>query len=134
MNGLMQEQPINIPMVLRHAEQLHGRKKVTTTTDDGVSVRTFGETSERARRLMSALMDLGLEEDERVATFCWNHQQHLETYVAAPCIGAILHTLNIRLFEQDLAYIVDHAQDAIVVVDKSLWPQWEKVAARVDCV
>jgi fatty-acyl-CoA synthase len=134
MNGLMQEQALNIPMVLRHAEQLHGRKKVTTKTDGGVSVRTFAETAERARRLMSALLDLGVKEDERVATFSWNHQQHLETYIAAPCIGAILHTLNIRLFEEDLAYIVDHAQDSIVVVDKSLWPAWEKVAAHVDCV
>src|SRR5258708_30367374 len=134
MNGLMQDQPLNIPMILRHAEQLHPRKTVTTRTDDGVSVRTFSETAERARRLMSALVSLGVKEDDRVATFCWNHQQHLETYVAAPCIGAILHTLNIRLFEQDLAYIVEHAQDSVVVVDKSLWPAWEKVAAKVDCV
>jgi fatty-acyl-CoA synthase len=134
MKGLMQEQALNIPMILRHAEQLHGRKTVTTKTSDGVSTRTFAETGERARRLMAALQALGVGEDDRVATFCWNHQQHLETYVAAPCIGAILHTLNIRLFDEDLGYIVDHAQDSVVVVDKSLWPQWEKVAARVDCV
>jgi fatty-acyl-CoA synthase len=134
MKGLMQEQPLNIPMILRHAEQVHPRKTVMTKTHEGVSVRTFAETAERARRLMAALQGLGVKEDDRVGTFSWNHQQHLETYVAAPCIGAILHTLNIRLFEPDLAYIVDHAQDSVVVVDKSLWPQWEKVAARVDCV
>ncbi|HXA42905.1 MAG TPA: long-chain fatty acid--CoA ligase [Candidatus Solibacter sp.] len=134
MNGLMQDQPLNIPMILRHAEQVHARKRVTTRTDNGVSVHTLAETAERARKLMAALQSLGVKEDDRVATFCWNHQQHLETYVAAPCIGAILHTLNIRLFEQDLAYIVEHAQDSVVVVDKSLWPAWEKVAARVDCV
>jgi fatty-acyl-CoA synthase len=134
MKGLMQEQPLNIPMILRHGEQVHARKTVTTKTDDGVSVRTFAATAERARRLMAALQGLGVKEDDRVATFCWNHQQHLETYIAAPCIGAILHTLNIRLFEQDLVYIVDHAQDSVVVVDKSLWPQWQKVAAGVDCV
>jgi fatty-acyl-CoA synthase len=134
MKGLMQEQPLNIPMILRHAEQMHGRKTVTTKTSDGVSTRTFAETAERARRLMAGLQDLGVREDDRVATFCWNHQQHLETYVAAPCIGAILHTLNIRLFDQDLGYIVNHAQDSVVVVDKSLWPQWEKVAARIDSV
>src|SRR5712691_11003177 len=107
MKGLMQEQPLNIPMILRHAEQIHGRKTVTTKTNDGVSRRTFAETAERARRLMAALLDLGVKEDDRVATFCWNHQQHLETYVAVPCTGAILHTLNIRLFEKDLAYIVN---------------------------
>src|ERR1700730_6180994 len=120
MKGLMQEQPLNIPMVLRHAEQIHGRKTVTTKTDDGVSTRTFAETGRRARQLMTALRDLGVKEDDRVAPFCWNQQQHLEAYVAAPCIGAILHTLNIRLFEKDLAYIVNHAQDSVVVVDKSL--------------
>jgi len=134
MKGLMQEQQLNIPMVLRHAEQLHGRKTVTTKVDDGVSTRTFAETGRRARQLMTALQDLGVKEDDRVATFCWNNQQHLETYVAAPCIGAILHTVNIRLFDADLGYIVNHAQDSVVVVDKSLWPQWQKVAARVDSV
>jgi fatty-acyl-CoA synthase len=134
MKGLMQEQPLNIPMILRHAEQMHGRKSVTTKTDDGVATRTFAETGERARRLMTALRHLGVKENDRVATFCWNHQQHLETYVAAPCIGAILHTLNIRLFEEDLGYIVNHAEDSVVVVDKSLWPAWEKVAARPNTV
>jgi fatty-acyl-CoA synthase len=134
MKGLVQEQPLNIPMIVRHAERMNGNKTVATRVEDGVDVRSFGEVIDRARRLITALRGLGVKDDDRVATFCWNHHQHLETYIAAPCMGAILHTLNIRLFEQDLAYIVDHAQDKVVVVDKSLWPAWEKVAARVSCV
>jgi fatty-acyl-CoA synthase len=113
---------------------MHPSKTVTTKTEEGVKVTTFAEVLERSRRLISALRELGIGPGDRVATFCWNHQQHLEAYVAAPSMGAILHTLNIRLFEEDLAYIVKHADDRLVIVDKSLWPAWEKVAARVDSV
>jgi len=98
---------------------------------DGIRVATFAEMLGRARRLITALRRLGVGADDRVATFCWNHQQHLEAYIAIPCMGAILHTLNIRLFDRDLAYIVGHAEDRAVVVDKSLWPAWQKVAAQV---
>ena len=131
MKGLMQEQPLNIPALIRHARRLHSAKTVTTNTDGGPSVRTFAETIDRSQRLMSALRSLGVTGDDRVATFCWNSQAHLETYIAAPCMGAVLHTLNIRLFPNDLAYIVKHAEDSVVIVDKSLWPAWEKVAAQV---
>src|SRR6266852_2804342 len=105
MKGLMQEHPLNIPMIVRHAEALHGSKTVTTKTDDGVDVRTFTDVLDRARCLIGALRELGVKPEDRVATFCWNTHQHLETYVAVPCMGAILHTLNIRLFTDDLVYI-----------------------------
>jgi fatty-acyl-CoA synthase len=134
MKGLMQERPLNIPMIVRHAERVHPHKTVASKTADGVRVATFAEMLGRARRLLTALRKLGVGPDDRVATFCWNHQQHMEAYVGVPCMGAILHTLNIRLFTDDLAYIVDHAQDKVVIVDKSLWPAWQKVAAKVSCV
>jgi fatty-acyl-CoA synthase len=134
MNGLMQERPLNIPMIVRHAERLHPHKTVATKTADGVRVATFAELLTRARRLVAALGALGVRPDDRVATFCWNHQQHMEAYVGVPCMGAILHTLNIRLFAEDLAYIVGHADDKVVIVDKSLLPAWQKVAERVSCV
>jgi fatty-acyl-CoA synthase len=134
MRGLMQELPLNIPSLVRHALHMHGRKTVATRTADGVRVSTYAQVIDRARRLASALRALGVGGDDRVATFCWNHQAHYEAYVGVPCMGAILHTLNIRLFEADLAYIVEHAQDKVAIVDKSLWPAWEKVAARVRCV
>ncbi len=134
MKGLMQESPLNIPMIVRHAERLHPRKTIASKTADGVHLATFAEVLGRARRLISALRGLGVGPDDRVATFCWNHQQHLEAYVGVPCMGAILHTLNIRLFAPDLAYIVEHAQDSVVIVDKSLWPAWQAVAAQVRCL
>jgi fatty-acyl-CoA synthase len=134
MKGLMQEVPLNIPSIVRHAERLNPRKTVATLTADGVRVASFAVLLERSRRLATALQALGVGGGDRVATFCWNHQPHLETYVAVPCMGAVLHTLNIRLHADDLAYIVEHAADGVVVVDKSLWPAWQKVAARVHCV
>lgn len=134
MQGLMQDVPLNLPGLIRHAERLHPWKKVATKTADGVKTATFGEVISRSRRLASALRKLGVKGDERVATLCWNHQEHLEAYIAVPCMGAVLHTLNIRLFPDDIAYIVGHAEDRVVIVDKSLWPLWEKVAARVTCV
>lgn len=134
MLGLMQDHPLDIPMIFRHAERMHPRKTVATRTDDGVRVATFAELLGRARRLIAALRALGVREGDRVATFCWNHQQHLEAYVGVPSMGAVLHTLNIRLFDQDLAFIVEDAQDQVVIVDRSLLPAWEKVAARVRCV
>jgi len=134
MEGLMQRLPLSIPMIVRHAERMHSRKTVTTRTDDGVKVATFAQVLERARRLATALRSIGVGPDDRVATFCANHQEHLEAYVAVPSMGSILHTLNIRLFDKDLAHIVEHAQDSVVIVDKTLWPAWEKVASRVSCV
>ena len=134
MKGLMQERPLNIPMIVRHAERVHPRKTVASKTADGLRVATFAEVLTRARRLIAALGRLGVGADTRVATFCWNHQQHMEAYVGVPCLGAILHTLNIRLFAEDLAYIVEHAQDEVVIVDKSLWPAWQKVAGRVGSI
>lgn len=134
MKGLMQELPLNIPMIARHAARMHPRKTVATKTADGVRVTRYAELFERARRLAAALKGLGVAPDDRVATFCWNHQAHLEAYIAIPCMGSILHTLNIRLFDTDVAYIVEHASDSVVIVDKSLWPAWQKVAARVGCV
>jgi fatty-acyl-CoA synthase len=134
MQGLMQDVPLNLPNLIRHAATLHPRKTVATRTADGVVRTSFAEVIERSRRLAGALRGLGVRDDDRVATLCWNHQQHLEAYIAAPCMGAILHTLNLRLFPDDLAYIIQHAEDRVLIVDKSLWPLWEKVAPKVTCV
>ena len=75
---------------------------------------------------MIALQKLGVKEGDRVATLCWNHYQHLEIYFAVPCSGAVLHTLNLRLSPDDLAYIVDHAEDKIIIVDQVLLPLFYK--------
>ncbi len=134
MQGLMQDVPLNLPALIHHAARLHPGKTVATRTAEGVRTATFAQVIERSRQLASALRSLGVGADDRVATLCWNHQEHLEAYIAVPCMGAILHTLNIRLFPDDIAYIVDHAEDRVVILDKSLWPLWEKVAGKVTSV
>lgn len=134
MKGLMQDRPLNVAMILRHAERLHGKKTLATRTERGYTVATFAQVIERARRLAAALRALGVSGDDRVATFSWNHQQHVEAYIGVPLMGAVLHTLNIRLFEKDLAYLVEHARDKVVIVDKSLLPAWQKVAKLTSCL
>ena len=134
MHGLMQDVPLNIPSLVRHAERLHPHGRVLTRTADGIESATFAEVIARSRRLAGALRSLGVKDQERVATLCWNHSRHLEAYIAAPCMGAVLHTLNLRLFSDDIAYIVNHAEDRVVIVDKSLWPLWATVAPKVTCV
>jgi fatty-acyl-CoA synthase len=134
MKGLMQDRPLDVGMILRHAERLHSRKTIATRVEKGFAEVTFAELGQRARRLIAALRALGVRPEDRVSTFAWNHQQHLEAYLAVPAMGAILHTLNIRLFEKDLAYIVEHAEDKVVIVDRSLLPAWQKVAKLVRCV
>jgi fatty-acyl-CoA synthase len=135
MLGLMQDRPLALPHVFHRAERYFGHKEIVTAGVGGVESRTtFAETARRVRRLATALDTLGISADGRVATFCWNTAAHLELYLAAPCTGRVLHTLNIRLFPDQLTYIVDHAEDEIVFVDRSLlgllWP----LTARMDTV
>ena len=133
MNGLMMDYQLTVPTLLRRAEQLHHDKEVISRQPDRSYVRAdYATVIERAKRLALALGKLGIESGDRVATFSWNHQQHLEAYFGIPCAGAVLHTLNLRLHENDLAYIAGHAEDRIVLVDDVLWPLFDKFRARVD--
>ena len=95
---------------------------------------TFAEVSERIDRLARVLERLGVEQGQRIATFAWNNQRHFELYFAIPCVGAVLHTLNIRLFEEQLTYIVNHAEDRVIFVDDSLVPVLEKLAPTFETV
>jgi fatty-acyl-CoA synthase len=132
MQGLMMDVPLTIPLIVRHAEALHGAKLVISRRPDR-SVRrvTYGEMFARARRLAGALHELGVRRGDRVATFCWNHHQHVETYFAVPCMGAVVHTLNIRLGAEELAYIANHAGDSIVIVDRVLLPAFERFRGQL---
>ncbi|MGH9103522.1 MAG: AMP-binding protein, partial [Acidimicrobiales bacterium] len=126
MDGLMQEYPLTLPMIFRRAERLFADKKVTSVDHVGRSQRSVGEWCERTRRLAGALDELGVSEDGRVGTFAWNNARHLECYFGVPCAGRVLHTLNVRLFADQLSYIVSHAGDEVIFVDRSLlavlWP------------
>ncbi|MCE3550168.1 long-chain fatty acid--CoA ligase [Pseudonocardia sp. RS11V-5] len=123
MLGLMQDRPLALPHVFHRAEQLFGHKRLITAGASGERVTTVAEWAVRVRRLATVLDSLGLSADARVGTFCWNTDRHLELYLAAPCTGRVLHTLNIRLFPEQLVYIVNHAEDEVVFVDRSLLPQ-----------
>ena len=116
----MQDVPLTIPHLFDRAEQYFPHKTVTTATATGRERVTYGEWAERTRRLGGVLDDLGISADGRVATFAWNTARHLELYFAAPCTGRVLHTLNIRLFPEQLTYIVNHADDEVIFVDRSL--------------
>ena len=106
-----------------------GRDACSTLAEPGVVERaTFAEISGRIDRLARVLDGLGVEPGERIGTFAWNNQRHFELYFAIPCLGAVLHTLNIRLFEEQLTYIVNHAEDRVIFVDDSLVPVLEKLA------
>src|SRR5687768_11219933 len=129
MRGLMQNTPLTLDHVFWRAEKLHGPKTMVSNSPAGLQRTTYAEWAERTRRLGGVLNDLGISEAGRVGTFAWNSSRHLELYFAAPSSGRVLHTLNIRLFADQLTYIVNHAEDEVVFVDRSLLPIfWPLVA------
>ncbi len=133
MHGLIMDFQLTIPAMLRRAEQLHHDREIVTRRGDmSIHRTTYGQIIARSKRLAVALKKLGVEDGDRVATFCWNHAQHLEAYLAIPCCGAVLHTLNLRLHPNDLSYIAGHAGDRVAIVDEVLWDLFEKFRDSVD--
>ena len=118
--GLMQDVPLSINHIFDRAERYYGRKTIVTATANGRVRTTYAEWADRTRRVGTVLDRLGISASGRVATFAWNTARHLELYFAAPCSGRVLHTLNIRLFPEQLTYIVNHAEDEVIFVDRSL--------------
>ncbi len=133
MNGLIMDYQLNVPAILRRADQLFGHKQVVSRLPDRSWHRlSYADWVERTKRLGLALRrELGLEPGDRVATFAWNHHEHLETYIGAPCAGLVVHTLNLRLHPDDLTYIASHAGDRVLLADKVLWPLVEQFRDRV---
>ena len=126
MDGLMMDVPLSLSHIFNRAEHLFPDKEVVTATPTGRERISYGQWAERTRRLGGALDDLGVTSDGRVATFSWNTARHLELYFAPPCTGRVAHTLNLRLFPDQLTYIVNHAEDEVIFLDQSvaglLWP------------
>ncbi|MEE1754274.1 long-chain fatty acid--CoA ligase [Streptomyces sp. SP18CS02] len=124
MLSTMQDVPLTVTRILHHGMTIHGQALITTWTgEDEPQRRTFAEAGTRATQLANALRDeLGVAPDDRVATLMWNNAEHVEAYLAIPSMGAILHTLNLRLPAEQLAWIVNHAADRVVVVNGSLLP------------
>jgi fatty-acyl-CoA synthase len=135
LEGLVQhDRPLTLLHTLERMRGMFGDSEVVTLTGAGKRRTSYAEVGERVDRLAGALERLGVREGDRVATFCWNGQEHLELYMAIPCMGAVLHTINIRLFADQVAYIANHAEDKVVFVDDSLVEALEEVAPRLETV
>jgi fatty-acyl-CoA synthase len=135
LEGLMQhDHPLTLQHVLWRMRTMNGDGEVVTLTEDGSTRASYAEVAERVDRLCNALAAMGVGPGDRVATFAWNSQRHLELYLAVPCMGAVLHTLNIRLFPEQLTYIANHAQDKVLFVDDSLTEQLEPLAPTFETV
>jgi len=130
----MQDVPLSIARLLRYGSTVHAPSTVTTWTGEGSRRATFADIGGRAAQLAHALRELGITGDERVATFMFNNQEHLEAYLAVPSMGAVLHTLNIRLFPEQLVYIANHAEDRVIIVDGALIPLLAKVLPEMTTV
>ncbi|MGB3772178.1 MAG: long-chain fatty acid--CoA ligase [Rhodococcus sp. (in: high G+C Gram-positive bacteria)] len=122
MKSTMQDTPLSIGQLVRFGTSIHATAEVTTWTDAGPTTVTFAELGRRAAQLAHGLRSLGVDGDQRIGTFMWNNSQHMEAYMAVPAMGAVLHTLNIRLFPEQLTYIVGHAEDHVIIVDGSVLP------------
>jgi fatty-acyl-CoA synthase len=134
MLSTMQDEPLSLGRLLQHAASAHGSSRVTTWTGTETRTRTFAELGRRAAQVAGALGSLGVCPSDRVATFMWNNNEHLEVYTAVPAMGAVLHTLNIRLFPDQATYIANHAEDQVVFVDGSLVETFAPLLPRMRTV
>ncbi|PXY25485.1 acyl-CoA synthetase [Prauserella flavalba] len=134
MDGLMMDRQLLIKRLLWRGERIFGDKRVVSRTASGYHEYTYTEFGHRVRRLAGALQALGIAPGDRVATLAWNTHRHLECYFAVPGMGAVLHTANHRLSEDQLAYTIDHAGDRAVFVDPDLVPLLESIADRLPSV
>jgi fatty-acyl-CoA synthase len=132
MKTTMMDVPLSLNMLLERARRPFANVEVVTRRPDKSLHRTtYGEVYRRARQLAQALVKAGLKPGDRVATLMWNHSVHLETYFGIPAAGGVVHTLNLRLFPEDIAYIAQHAEDRFVMVDDCLLPLFEKFRDKV---
>jgi 3-(methylthio)propionyl---CoA ligase len=136
MHGLMMDMPLLISDLIRHAERHHGSGEIVSKTveDGGRHGYTYREANERARKLANALKKLGVSRHDRVATLAWNGFRHFEIYYAVAGSGAVIHTINPRLFADQIVYIANHAEDRVVFFDVSFAPLIEKLAPQLRSV
>jgi acyl-CoA synthetase (AMP-forming)/AMP-acid ligase II len=130
----MMDVPLTVSGIMRYGTTIYADSVVVTAAGEGTRSRTYAEVGTRAAQLANALRGLGVDADQRVATFMWNNAEHLEAYLAVPSMGAVLHTLNIRLFAEQLAYIANHAADYVIIADSTLVPLLATVLPRMETV
>jgi acyl-CoA synthetase (AMP-forming)/AMP-acid ligase II len=130
----MQEIPLLVTRIMEYGTTVYGTQEVVTWSADGPRRSSYAQVGADCRRLANALRRLGVDGDQRVGSFMWNNEEHLELYLAVPSMGAVLHTINIRLFPQQMIYVVNHAQDHVVVVDNSLAAPFAKLLPHLGTV
>ena len=131
MDGLMMRYPLTLPRILERARTVFADQEVVSTLAGGAHRYTYRDLHQRVLKTMDVLKALGVKRGDRVATFAWNHYRHLELYWAVPAVGAVLHTLNLRLSGEQLTYIVNHAGDSVLFVDDSLLKPIEALADQL---
>src|SRR5437660_9595283 len=130
----MQDYELSIQHVLWRMERLHQKKEVVTKQEQGLHRTTNGDIVRRVNRLAGVLKRLGVKPGDRVATLAWNNYRHLELDYAVPCMGAVLHTLNLRLFPQHLEFIINDAEDKVLFVDQSLLPLLKPLVGKIPTI
>ncbi len=135
MLGLMMDRQLTITSIMEYANSNHPEAEIVSVTcDDSRHRHTYGDAFRRTRRLANALLDYGIQPGERIATFAWNDYRHFELYYAIAGIGAVTHTVNPRLFPDQITYIVNHAEDRLVFVDPLIVPTLEKIKDDLPCI
>lgn len=131
MQGLMMDFPLTITSIMEHAERVHGAQEIVSVTRDNPRHRyTYAEAFGRVRQLANGMKAWGMSTSDRVATLAWNDYRHFETYYASACSGYVCHTINPRLFPEQIVYIINHAEDQYVFLDPDFWPLIEQVAPQ----
>jgi fatty-acyl-CoA synthase len=135
MKSTMSAMPLTTRLIYDHGRTVHHRSLVTTYAADGsTTTLTYAEVAARADRLAAGLQRLGIGPGDLVGTYCWNHADHLAAYFAVPCMGAVLHTVNIRLFPEQVSFVVNHADDRFLIVDQQLVDQLAPIAESLERV
>src|ERR1700730_9695513 len=135
MTGLMMDYPLTLTHILERSAKIYPTREIASRTPDGSMHRyTYRDFYQRVHRLAHVLQSLGGKAGDRIGTLCWNSSRHLELYFAVPCTGFVLHTLNLRLAPDQLAYIINHAEDRVIFVDASLLPILEPIRGELKSV
>ena len=134
MLSTMQDFPLTITSLYRRGRDLFGSSQVVSLEGATSRRATFSQVAVRTERLAGALNRMGIRQGDRVGTLCWNNQEHQEAYLAVPGMGAVLHTLNLRLAPEQLAFIINHAEDRVIIVDGSLVPVLARVTHELKTV
>src|SRR6202162_1229028 len=134
MQGLMMDYPLTLTHILERSAKLFPRQEISSKTPESMYRYSYADFHRRVHSLAHALAALGVQPGDRVGTLCWNGFRHLELYFAIPCYGAVMHTLNLRLPSDQLAYIINHAEDRVIFVDASLFNLLEPIRDQIRCV